>query len=208
MSKFQIDLNQEHILSDYLDGVYQFKNLSFERIHDLNMQHRGVDIIFNIHSKEYLIDEKAQIHYLNQDLPTFTFELSYLNKDGNINQGWLFDEHKFTQYYFLITGIILLDNKESLIDSKDIYTLKITSVNRQKLIAHLETLGLSKSKLIAYDLDLRTNKTYGKNPIPEFKNQQNGCLYFTEHLSEQPINLQLRLNYLIENKIAKKFYWK
>lgn len=206
MSKFQTDLNQERILSDYLDRIYKSKNLSFERNHDLNMQHRGVDVIFNINSKEYLIDEKAQLHYLNQDLPTFTFELSYLNKEGNINQGWLFDDQKFTQYYFLITGIILLDNKESLTDSNNIGALKITSVNRQKMMAHLETIGLSKSKLIAYDLDLRTNKTYGKNPIPEFKIQKNGCLYFTEHLSEQPINLQLRLNYLIENRIAKKFY--
>lgn len=208
MSTFHSDLSQEHLLAQYLDGIYYSKNLSFSRINNQNLQHQGVDVIFNINSKDYNIDEKAQLHYLNQDLPTFTFELSYLNKDDKINQGWLFDECKRTHYYFLITGIILKNNKSVLQNKSDIENLKITSVNRQKLIAHLETIGLSKSKLIAYDIDLRTNKTYGKNPIPEFKNQQNGCLYFTENLSEQPINLQLRLSYILEQQIAKKFLWR
>lgn len=208
MSTFLSDLDQEHLLSQYLDGIYKSMNLTYSRINDQNLQHQGVDVIFNINSKDYNIDEKAQLHYLNQDLPTFTFELSYLNKDDKINQGWLFDERKLTHYYFLITGIILKNNISVLQNKSDIENLKITSVNRQKLIAHLETIGLSKSKLIAYDIDLRTNKTHGKNAIPEFKNQQNGCLYFTEHLSEQPINLQLRLSYLLEQHIAKKFLWK
>jgi hypothetical protein len=179
--------------------------LVFERISNLNQQHQGVDLIFNINSKQYLIDEKAQLHYLNQDLPTFTFELSYLNKDGNINQGWFFDANKLTHYYFLITAIFLKENKDTLTNPDDIQNLKITSVNRQKLIAHLESIGLSKSRLITYDLDLRANRTYGKNPIPEFKNPKSGCLYFTEHLAEKPINLQLNLNYLVEHRIAKLF---
>ncbi|MEO6347536.1 MAG: hypothetical protein ABIO60_06460 [Aquaticitalea sp.] len=206
MSSFKSDLEQEHLLALYLDGIYTSKNLTFERIQDIDLQHCGIDVIFHKNSQHYFIDEKAQLHYLNQDLPTFTFELSYLNKNGKINQGWLFDDNKKTNYYFLITGIFLKENIQSFISPEDIKKLKITSINRKKLIRHLETIGLSKSKLIAYDLDLRTNETFGKNPIAEFRNPKNGCLFFTEHLSEKPINLQLRLDHLIENQIGKRFY--
>ncbi|MEZ4803728.1 MAG: hypothetical protein R2797_13225 [Gelidibacter sp.] len=205
MSTFKIDLEQEHVLSLYLDTIYKSKSITFSRVDDSKQQHKGIDVIFTINSKNFFIDEKAQLHYLNQDLPTFTFELSYLNKDGKISQGWLFDTNKQTDYYFLITGIHLKHKKEKLTHPSDIENLKITSVNRKKLISHLESIGLSKSRLIDYDLDLRNHRTFGKNPIPELKVQKNGCLYFTENLSEQPINLQLRLSYLIENKIAKKF---
>lgn len=206
MSTFKSDLAQEYLLSQYLDSVYKSKDIVFKRIHDSNLQHRGIDVIFHTNNHEYRIDEKAQLHYLNSDLPTFTFELSYLNKEGKIHEGWLLDSKKETQYYFLITGILLKENKTILSNSEDIESLKITSVNRKKLISHLETIGLSTSRLISYDLDLRSYKTYGKNPISEFRNPKNGCLYFTESLSEKPINLQLNLNYLAALKIAKKFH--
>ncbi len=206
MSTFKSDLAQEHLLFPYLDDLYKSKGLSFERVHNRNRQHHGEDVIFNINSQHFIIDEKAQLHYLNKDLPTFTFELSYLNKDGQIHEGWLLDAKKETQYYFLITGIFLKNDNTNLSDYKDIESLKITSVNRNKLILYLESSGLSKSKLITYDLDIRSNKTFGKNPIPEFKNPKEGCLYFTEHLQEQPINLQLNLNYLVALQIAKRFH--
>ena len=167
---------------------------------------KGIDVKFHINSKDYLIDEKAQLHYLNQDLPTFTFELSYLNKNDKVHEGWLFDEKKETDYYFLITGILLKKGKKTLSAAEDIEKLKITSVNRNKLIDHLESIGLSKSKLVTYDFDLRSNTTFGKNLIAEFKNPKNGCLYFTQHLAEKPINLQMKLSYLVENKIAKRFH--
>ncbi|HLT34409.1 MAG TPA: hypothetical protein VKZ98_11500 [Aquaticitalea sp.] len=205
MSNFKADLNQEHLLSEFLDGIYFSKNLSFTRIHDRNQQYQGVDVVIEINNKEFFIDEKAQLHYLNHDLPTFTFELSYINKEGTINLGWLLDTTKKTDYYFLITDIRLGNGKQNLTEAKDIASVKITSVNRQKLIAHLDNIGLSKSRLIAYDLDLRTRKTFGKNPIPEFRNPKHGCLFFTQHLAEQPINLQLRLSYLLQKGVAKIF---
>lgn len=200
---FKTDLHQEEILSRYLDEVYKEKNLDVKRILDINQQHQGVDICVQHQSKEYFIDEKAQLHYLNKDLPTFTFELSYL-KEGVYKKGWLFDERKKTQFYFLITGIFLKEGKQVLESHKDIEKLKITSVNRSKLIAYLEGIQLSETTLLAYDKKLRTTNSYGKNEIPELDAKKQGVIFFTEHLNEQPINLQLRLNYLIESAIAKK----
>lgn len=206
MSNFESDLNQESILSEYLDSIYNSKNLDFERISDINKQHKGIDIIIKHKSKEYIIDEKAQLHYLNADLPTFTFELSYLNNEDELKKGWLFDDNKLTMYYFLITGMFLKGDKKILISSDDFKKLKITSVNRQKLIYHLESIGLNESKLMEYDNELRTNNNFGRYSIEELNPEKEGLLFFTEHLSEKPMNLQLRLSYLINKEVAKRFH--
>jgi hypothetical protein len=205
VSSFKFDLNKEQILSEYLDRLYKSKKITFERIVDIDKQHQGIDVVIQHKSKDYFIDEKAQLHYLNKDLPTFTFELSYLNKSNELKEGWLFDAHKHTQYYFLITGIFLKENKTELLDITDIQSIKITSVNRKRLMKLLGALGLSKYNLYAYDNDIRTHESYGKNTIPEL-NKKNGVIYYTEHLSEKPMNLQIKLSYLIASGVAKKFY--
>jgi hypothetical protein len=204
MANFESDLSQEIILSKYLDQLYKSKNLEFERIFDLDRQHQGIDILIQVNSVEYSIDEKAQLHYINKDLPTFTFELSYL-KDHKLKNGWLLDDNKLTEYYFLITGIFLKTNKKILQNVEDIDKLKVTSVNRKKLIEHLATIGLKKETLLDYDSKIREENTFGKIIITELDSKKEGLIYFTEHLNEKPINIQLRLQYLIENNIAKKF---
>jgi hypothetical protein len=206
MSKFYLDLNQEQILSKYLDNIYKEKNINFQRVFDLDKQYQGIDVIMLVKLNEYYIDEKSQLHYINKDLPTFTFELSYL-KNNNYKKGWLFDESKLTQYYFLITGILLKKGKIEFTSPDDIEKLKITSVSRKKLIKYLSLKELDEKRLLEYDVKLRKEKAYGKNNISELNPKTEGLIYFTEHLSEKPINLQLRLKFLLETKVAKKFYY-
>ena len=206
MPSFKSDLAQEEILSKYLDIIYKEKKIEFERIFDLELQHQGIDLKMFVNSNEYLIDEKAQLHYINSDLPTFTFELSYI-KNNFLKEGWLFDSNKKTQYYFLITGIYLKKDKTELKTPEDIDKLKITSVNRDKLIQHLSKIGLNTSKLHKYDNSFRKTNSYGKNDIIELNKYSEGLIYFTKHLVEKPINLQLRLEYLIKSKVAKKFHY-
>ncbi len=202
MSKFQEDLLKETILSQYLDVVYTGLGLDFQRVSDTNMQYRGADLIYSHKGNDLYIDEKAQLNYLNKDLPTFTFELSYLKND-TLKQGWLFDEEKITDHYFLITGIFL--KGIYLKDYKNFRSCKITSVDRTKLIEHLNRLGLTRAKLEFYDHEIRQNQQYGKHAIEEI-NPKFGSLFFTEHLSEQPINLQLKLKYLMDAKISKRIF--
>jgi len=206
MSKFQSDLAQEEILSKYLDKIYKEKKIEFERIFDLDLQHQGIDLKIFVNSNQYLIDEKAQLHYINSELPTFTFELSYM-KNNILKNGWLFDENKKTEYYFLITGIYLKENKTKLKTSDDIKKLKITSVNRNKMIQHLDSIGLNISTLQKYDNHFRMNNSYGKNEITELDKYSEGLIYFSEQLVEKPINIQLRLEYLIQSEVAKKFHY-
>ena len=202
MSFFKRDLNNEKILSKYLDSVYNKIPLALKRNNDMNLQYKGVDLIFNNKSKIY-IDEKAQLDYLNADLPTFTFELSYL-KRSEIKMGWFLDTSKITDYYFLITDI-RTNNKGSI--SKGITHCKITSVNRQKLILLLDEIGLTYKRLSLYDQSIRAkNSKVKKTVINELYEKSQGCLVYSEHLEEKPINLMLRLDFLIKNNVAKKIY--
>ncbi|MUU77626.1 hypothetical protein [Winogradskyella endarachnes] len=204
MSNFKSDLAQEDLLSKYLDNIYANKKIEFRRIKKIDQQLLGIDVIMTVNNQSYYIDEKAQLHYLNIDIPTFTFELSYL-KNNNSKNGWLLDDSKLTQYYFLITGIILNNKKQKLTSINDIKSLKITTVNRKKLLTHLASNNLDRAKLLYYDFDCRTNATYGKNCIAELNPRKEGLIYYTEHLNEKPINLQLRLSYLIDIGVAKRF---
>lgn len=206
MHSFKSDLEQENILAHYLDNLYQEKGLDFERVYDLERQFEGIDLIITEKKVVYTIDEKAQLHYLNKNLPTFTFELSYL-KQGELKEGWLFNTHKSTQFYFLITDIHLKNGKSRLAKANDIEYLKITSVNREKLIMHLRSIGLSQEKLKQYDCRLRESRSFGKKKIKELDDHKEGLIYFTEQLKEKPINLQLRLQYLVDNGVAKKFHY-
>lgn len=202
MTKFQEDLVKEAILGQFLDVIYANLNLDLQRISDTNLQYKGVDLIYCHKGKELYIDEKAQLNYLNKDLPTFTFELSYLKND-KLRQGWLFDDEKLTDYYFLVTGIFL--NRHHLENHTDIEGCKITCVNRAKLIDHLDVIGLTPAKLEFYDHEIRKNQQFGQHLIEEIA-PKTGSLHFTEYLAEKPINLKLKLQYLINLKIAKRIF--
>jgi len=203
MSNFNNDLEKEIILSQYLDIIYRKMNFNFIRVHDLTEQNQGIDVIIKHGLKEYKIDEKAQLHYLNKDLPTFTFETSYL-KNNNLKRGWLYDENKLTDYYFLITAIKLKNYKYELTSPNDIESLKITSVKRSRLIELLNSKGIDEEKVIKYDNQIREQETYGKNPISELDKISEGQFFYTETLVEKPINIQFRLNFLIQEGVAKK----
>lgn len=205
MSKFVTDLSKEEILSEYLEKIYEYKGLTFKRNKKLDKQIKGIDLEIFHKNKTHYIDEKSQLHYLNKSLPTFTFELSYL-KYGSLKKGWLFDSSKVTNFYFLITGIFLKSGKNELSHVDDLKRLKITSVNRFKLIEHLESKSLNECALNEYDSSCRSNNLFGKNKINKLCPKTEGLVYYTEHLSEKPINLQLRLNYLVKVGVAKVFY--
>lgn len=205
MPSFRDDLQQEKYLAKYLDSVYDHLGFHFRRVPDLDLQHQGVDIILNYGSQSFNIDEKAQLHYINKDIPTFTFELSYL-KNGELKKGWLFDEKKATEYYFLITAIYLKDTQQNFSLVENIAKVKITSVNRKKLINLLETKNLSSIALLNYDYALRENQSFGNNYLEEIDHKSEGCIYFTRHLVEQPLNLKLNLKFLIQQGVAKRIF--
>jgi len=163
-STFKSDLEKEQSLAGLLDKYYQkhLKCYNFERISDLKAQIEGIDLIFThkVSGEQFYIDEKAQLDYINEELPTFAFELKY-NKGAEIKKGWLFDTGKKTHFYSLATAIYT--------DEPGKFTsCKITFVNRQKLIGLLETKNISQKSL---EIQIEKNPDrHRKESRPAFKN--------------------------------------
>jgi len=205
-SKFKHDLSKEQTLGKYLDIFYQkkysSKNYSFQRISSLEKQLEGIDLIINVAGKDFLIDEKAQLDYLNKSLPTFAFEISFL-KNKKIKLGWLFDKQKKTDTYFLITNIQTNENGNLF---EGISNCSMTAVSRKNLIALLEKKGLDEKKIFEYSTSIRQSKKHGKFPIKELDKKKEGFFYYSfENKNEQPINLVLYLNFLTANsQVGKK----
>ena len=201
MSTFDQDLNKEHLLGQFLDEIYKQLNYDFERIDDLDLQNRGVDLVLIHNGKEYYIDEKAQLDYLDHSLPTFTFELSYL-KNGKWRKGWLFDDKKMTDHYFLVTSIFTRSK-----NFEDGFTsCYITSINAKKLRKHLENIGLGWDFLSDMDGQIRHSEQSQNIPLRNLKEKEEGCLYYSVQKDEKPLNLKLYLKWLIKIGVAKKIY--
>lgn len=208
ISRFHEDLSDEQILGDYLDGIYSkiFNPRLFNiiRISNNRDQNAGIDLtIRHIKSSRiFYVDEKAQLDYINQDLPTFTFETSYL-KEGKIKQGWLFDESKKTNYYFLITAIRCREKNIS----SGIQSVKIHSINRFKLKKLLKEKGLTKEVIKRYDSEIRNSKLSGTIKIKELQHIKEGRFYYSKNNKiERPINLVIRLSYLVQMGVGKVIY--
>lgn len=207
-SKFYQDLSKEELLGTYLDSYYPkiFQDTVFkvERVRDRHLQHRGVDLLLKSAVDGcYFVDEKAQLDYLNTALPTFAFELSYLKKD-DWRLGWLLDSTKLTTIYFLVTNICPLSEKDL---SKGFAKIKITGIYRAKLLKLLAQKGLTQKRLFALDKEIRQNNVDGKIPIPELDAKKEGTFYFSKkNKREQPINLVLKLDFLVSAEVGNVLF--
>lgn len=196
-SAFNTDLAKEKRLAPLLNHCYQnhLCHYDFRRITNLKDQLLGVDVVF-IHKKtgqEYFIDEKAQLDYINEDLPTFAFELYYYKK-GAQKEGWFYDENKKTDFYALVTAIY--DDKDRLFSS-----CKITLVNRKKIQAILLQKGFQKN-VFKNQHDINN---HGKICVEALNDRKEGYLFLsTKNKAEKPLNLILRLDWLLEMGVAKR----
>jgi hypothetical protein len=201
---FEADLNESEKLEILLDRIYStnqtFTDFIHERKKDAESQYAGIDLIMKEKSTGRLIniDEKAQLDYVGSNLPTFAFEISFLNKYANWKKGWLYDASKKTDRYFLITCI------KKDVDSGEYTSCRLISVDRQRLISLLNEAGLSEAKVFEYEALFRKDAINGKRVIVEL-DERNGrmhCSFFNKN--EGPINIIMNLEYLIGNGVAKE----
>ena len=182
-----------------MDAYYRDHLLFYttKRVIDLKNQMAGVDVIF-IHKNtetNFYIDEKAQLDYVNEDLPTFAFEIGFY-KNEVYKEGWLYDSHKKTDFYALATAIYE--------DEPGTYTsCKITLVNRKKLRSWLSNHKITKTLLNEYRFSNKSHQ--GKLVLKELCQKSEGYLYFSNsNKMEKPVNLILKLHFLEKNGIAKR----
>lgn len=196
------DSNVENEIAMFLDEYFYPQNVTdFRRFTDKNNQLNGIDVRFSIPELglvDIIVDEKAQTHYVNKDLPTFAFELSFLNSKGEVIGGWLLDENKSTQYYMLIW---VWASREWNVKKSDITRLECLLIERAAIIKYLEDSGYGISKLNELDHSIRNEGTDG---VINKTNDSDIYFFSSKRLTEEPINVIIKRRKLVE--LATKRY--
>ena len=190
-SRRSADMAAEAELASFLDEYLYAPLLaeghfeSISRVHDKEHQLKGVDVVVTTGKTTGNIDEKAQIYYVNKNLPTFAFELQFL-KYGEVIEGWFLNDGLSTDYYLLIWPQATTDSIYEL--TKETFTrLDALMISKKKLRSRLEELGLSKAVLMQKAAELRRNRVYGKTATGH-----KGIYYYlsdSRKYVEAPINI-------------------
>lgn len=187
---FRSDLRAEQLLTSWLDAhLYPRLEGSFERVHDVDEQHAGVDLTVQSPSwGTLLVDEKATLHYLQRPLPTFAFELSYL-RNGKEKPGWLHDSKKITTAYMLVwprAKASKLTAADQLIDAEAML------IRRRTLLSALNREGLDETRCAALVETLSSTGHEGKYNLEN----PNIWAYRSPAYTEAPVNLVIRRSWL------------
>ena len=180
----------------------------FERIKDKQRQVLGIDVYLKSCGKNLYIDEKSTLHYINQGIKTFAFEINSLQgEDKHLSSGWLYNKALKTNYYNLLYPTARAIMKDDTwvdkafweITEDDIFTIESIIIKRSKIINELANLGLSESVLFDYANNLRaqfsgTGKRYAT--ILSFPGIPDMKLIYSGQLVEEPVNLVLSKDYL------------
>lgn len=170
------DIKLSNNIYDFLDKTfYATEVTNFERVNDKTRQVGGIDTIFEIDGKKYIADEKAAVRWRN--LMTYSLELSFINKKGEVQDGWFIrDDLQNDSYVF-----VWIDEKEG----KEYISLVV--VKKEKILEHLKTLGWTKESLRMKESLIRNGTpTYmGRKEIDGYK------FSFSKQLVEKPINIIL-----------------
>ena len=180
------DMQVDKEVVSFLDTeVYPKIGAEIKRHTDFETQMKGIDISFSYKNlNNVAVDEKTLTHYINKDLPTFAFELSFINK-GNVVEGWFTDAAKVTEYYMIIW---LRAEKEWDIKCSDINRAQLYLVSRNKVSAYLRENGFDTNSLREKALKIRTADVEGSLE----KGYYNGFyFYYSKQLVEMPINVVL-----------------
>jgi len=190
VSQRRSDSNGERELAKYMDEHFYSRvklraGTNVKRLDDLESQYAGIDVEISNGGQSIKIDEKAALYYVNRELDTFAFELSFVNKAGRINTGWFMDDSKMTTHYLLLYPKSSVDDL-SKIQNSDFRDVHGILVSRAKLKEHLESMGYTKEKLQWYNSYMRSNVMDGR-----YRDDGNFHFSISGKLYERPVNLIL-----------------
>ncbi len=205
-SNFEDDLKKEAIMNEFMKQFYYAKLQNSNRspvkvdyFLDKTHQDQGIDVVYFLNNKEYIIDEKAQLDFVFREKgPYKTFALELLNSSsGNI--GWFINDKLKTEYYMFIWPHA---EKEPLTADKIEYAY-YALVSKAKLRAEIENKYLDKNHLYEYAQRMASEK-FGEEVYDEKTKELKGYrykgdvfddhvyLYFTVNKEELPVNLVVR----------------
>ena len=193
MSLRNSDTSAENAVAGFLDRYfYPRYTRNVTRYTDYDTQMSGVDVRFDYDQlTNMLVDEKTVAHYVNKDIPTFAFEVNFLLRNGEVVEGWFFDEAKRTQYYLLSW---IWASRERGFTTDDIKKLDILIIERRAIREMLADYGVTEEVALERARQLREN---GEAGVHDRISGRPFYYYYTTHLVEHPINIVIRKEKLI-----------
>lgn len=149
---------------------YKPETVDYKDITDKETQVKGVDAIFTYNGQTYHCDEKAAVNWIGKHLPTFSMELTFIDRANKLADGWFVKEGSKTDSYLFMW----LD---------DVY--EIALVRKRDIENYLERLGWDIDKLYrkAEKIRYEDDRKFG------FLNE-NGCKFsFSDYMPEEPVNV-------------------
>lgn len=199
-SRREGDMSAEAELAYFLDRYLydRFPNRqrysSIERIKNRRDQLNGTDVRFIMKDgRVFNVDEKAQLYYLNKNLPTFAFEIQFL-RYGTPTTGWLCNERLQTDYYMLIWPFADRNTLQD-ISWKDFTKVDCLMISKRSILSFLESKGLTMDRLLTDAEEIRRKHCTGKIRIDGLT----GIYYFAsypQYYAEAPINIIISKAYL------------
>ena len=182
-SMFQSDKKKEKLMNEFMLAHYYSKlsnldgtSIQVEIIGDKEMQKQGVDVVYTRDSRKYIVDEKAQIDYITNPIPTFALEI--LNSaSGKV--GWFINDELKTEYYMFIWPKAEQRNIQKI---DDIKYADYALVEKKRLVDEVEAMQITSDKLLAYARSLAEEKLDGAY-------EKNNRLYYKEPPFDEGIYL-------------------
>lgn len=199
MSRRVMDMRAEGQLAQFLDEKFWSPlcadgDMSFKRVTDRTLQLQGVDVILTQGEEVRYIDEKAQLYYINNTLPTFAFEIDSFQR-GYLTEGWLLNNALLTTDYNLIYPNAR-HNDLSIITKDDFTLVEVLSITKKVLLKSLESYGLTRSYLLAAAQRIRKqcgSEMYRENTMCRYAKFVKSASY---RYSEAPLNLVVQKSFL------------
>lgn len=205
-SNFSQDLKGEKIVGQFLDDVFYksaFKN--FRRTDVPSEQFDGIDVVVQCNNGLFKnFDEKVQLTKLGNPTPSFAFEVSFLNKNGEIKPGWLFKENS-TDYFLLGYFNLMNSNVKVLTSRKQIRQFEFVIVSKLKVIKFLIEQGFNEEFLISEANKLKNTIDSGKNEIDGYEKGETGyrkrlmdgvSVFYSTSFAEKPLNVVIHRKHL------------
>ena len=198
-SKFYEDKRKEELFGKWLDKNFYpnfnqiggKKILTIVRNDNESLQKKGVDVIANTSQGEKIyIDEKAALHYINKNIPTFSFEIMNVTSKA---MGWLYNPNYITDYYLLAWPNA---HDESVPDEYAFTTSEVMVIRRENVIQLLEEKGLNPQSIKEHICKYYNRREQDNN----IQIVDGVKLNFNLTLHEQPINLIISKRLLYQYK--------
>lgn len=193
MSNRKNDIRGEKALGLFLDKYFYPKLCEKEnfagakRIYSSEAQKAGTDVLITHPSGTTIaIDEKAQLHYINNPRPTFAFEVTFYSENTqDIEYGWFVNDSNKTDCYILIWIDAARTNQINRLVEEDFKEITVFFVPKKEIIQYLSGLGYSIDKIKVIASNMRSGTT--ESP---YKLSTDTFIYYTnERYDEKPINV-------------------